>query len=159
MSESLFKVYRGSYLTCFGTPTVIVTADQIMKPTLYSEYFVFIEGENSLFWGGTISVNTNNAPEHIISDEINFSIDEALLQAQTSLSLRQSKYFQSRNIELWQRDKIELMEIDKATLSRIWRSGKFEKQLQYIKENSKSKLLQNYMKVLEGVTCYSYSEF
>ena len=40
MTESIFKVYQGSYLTGFGVPTIIVSADQVVSTTLYSEYFV-----------------------------------------------------------------------------------------------------------------------
>lgn len=159
MTDSILKVYEGNYLAGFGMPTVIITADQVIKATLYSEYFVFIEGENNLFWGGQISVDTNGAPEHVISSEISTAIEEALLQAKTTISLRQAALYREMKIDLWQRDKVDLNERDKVVIARLWRSGKFNQQLKSVKEKSKCEPLQAYISLLEGIKFYSYSEF
>jgi hypothetical protein len=159
MTDSVFKVYKGSYLFGFGQPTVIVTADQSVKPTLYSEYFVFIEGENNYFWGGRISLDTNNAPEHIIRSEISTALDEALLQATTSMSLCQADHYKMNNIELWRREKMELEEKDPSYIARLWMSGKFNAQLGAIKERSKCQPLQQYIQLLGGIGLYQYNEF
>lgn len=159
MTESIFKVYQGSYLTGFGVPTIIVSADQVVSTTLYSEYFVFIEGENNLFWGGQISIETNGAPEHVIKAEIQIAIDEALLQAKTSISLRQAELFKKNNIELWMRDQVVLNEKDKVLIGRLWMSGKFTNQLRNIKEKSKCTPLKDYIFLLDNTKFYQYSEF
>jgi len=159
ISDSIFKVYQGHYLSCFGIPTVIVCADQVVKTTLYSEYFVFIEGENTLFWGGKISIETNGAPEHIIKADIPTLIEEALLQAKTTISLRQKELLKKKNIDLWIRDQIELKEKDKLLIARLWMSGKFKDQLRNIKDKTTCKPLHAYISLLDGVKFYNYDEF
>lgn len=159
MSDSVFKVYQGSYLTGFGMPTVIVSADSVIKPTLYSEYFVFIEGENPSFWGGQISIETNNAPANIINSEIECALDEAVLQAKTAISLRQTNHFISEKIALWSREKIKLVERDANLIAKLWSAGKFKNNLMAIKEKSKCQPLQDYIASLESTQFYRYSEF
>lgn len=154
MPDLKFNVYEGSYLIGFGRPTVIVSADQVVNTTLYSEYFVFIEGEKNLFWGGNISIETNGDPELVIKPE-----DEALLQAEASISLRQAEYFEEKNIELWVRDQVILNKKDNIIIGRLWMSGKFTEQLRRVKEKSKCESLKAYISLLDNTNFYQYSEF
>ncbi len=146
MSNSIFKVYKGNYLADYGIPTVIITADQVSKEILYSEYFVFIEGKNILFWDDKISIDTNNSPEHIIRSIISTTMEETLLKAETTISIRQHELFKKQNIELRLRENIELREVENHIIFRLWSSGKFEKQLISIQEKSICEPLKDYLK-------------
>ncbi|RXK88629.1 hypothetical protein EST62_01830 [Chlorobaculum sp. 24CR] len=154
MSDSKFDIYEGNYLIGFGRPTVIVSANQVGNTTLYSEYFVFIEGENNLFWGGQISIETNGTSEHLMKPE-----DEALLQAEASISLEQAKLFEKKNIELWVRDQVILNKKENIIIGRLWMSGKFTDQLRRVKEKSKCEPLKAYISLLDNTKFYQYSEF
>ncbi|MFT7404940.1 hypothetical protein [Zhongshania sp.] len=159
MQDPIVNVYQGDYLVGYGMPTVIITADTAPSEELKSEFFVFVEGESSFFRGGQISIKTNGAPEHVISSTLSTAVDEALMQANRVISFAQHEYFTKHKNEYWLRSNIFLTQVDKSKIFSVWRTGKFEKNIQDIKSKTTSASLKAYLELVTALEISEYKEF
>lgn len=152
MSNSEFHVYKGNYLSDFGTPTVIISKNTTNKSILTSEYFVFIEGDDNLFWCERRLTETNLAPNDVINSFIDNAIIDTLHIAKTSISLIQNEFYKKNKIKPLSRKEVELVEIDKSNLIGLYRSNNFNNELMSIQKQSNCKELQEYLSALSKVS-------
>ncbi|TOJ75719.1 hypothetical protein CGI32_24800 [Vibrio parahaemolyticus] len=159
MEDSIFKCYQTDFFCGFGQATVIVTADQIAKDKVYSEFFVFIRGDKKEFFGCVFELDTAGAPDYVIQADIDSSIEEALLQASSRISQCQLKVAEHNKNDFWMRFNTDLKEAGTASLRAIVRSGEFDSELEVIREKSKCEPLKNYLEALSAIRVSGFSEF
>ncbi|MDL2044972.1 hypothetical protein MT371_26065 [Vibrio parahaemolyticus] len=148
MEDSIFKCYQTDFFCGFGQATVLVTADQIAKDKVYSEFF-----------GCVFELDTAGAPDYVIQADIDSSIEEALLQASSRISQCQLKVAEHNKNDFWMRFNTDLKEAGTASLRAIVRSGEFDSELEVIREKSKCEPLKNYLEALSAIRVSGFSEF
>ncbi|MBW1735044.1 MAG: hypothetical protein JRF51_09610 [Deltaproteobacteria bacterium] len=81
-----FKVYIGNLIPGPGYPTVVVAADNSLKPMVYGEWHLFLDGDITYYDGQIIGCDTTKVPKEIAYIDLTYMMDDAFFQAKQALS-------------------------------------------------------------------------
>lgn len=143
--DNVFKVYVGNLIPGPGLPTVIVAADTSVKPIVYGEWYVFLDGDRPYYNGQIVSCDTTKVPKEVAYIDLIYMLEDALFQAKQSLSTYLFNNYQKKNPNVYGPFHYSFEESGKGALLRLCIRGKFKSELNRIKEQTKSESLREFL--------------
>lgn len=152
-ATSKYSVYmlRGLPPGLFGETYVVVTGVQSPSFDYRAEYFLLAQRPQESLHIGFYEFSAANFPESLATIDVEFSLQEALQQAESYLFDR----LEERALQL-QRPELSLLQVElkqcAGNLLSCWMRGRFKQQLVQIRDATKCQPLKSYLGLLSQVS-------